>query len=522
MCSGSTAHSLVIARRPQRAPSLLPTRMLVCLFWLSVCVLTNSMAVGAPCRSGRSSVSVSEAFSRASGTSNSALVEALQRGDRYGSWRRACAAFPDQHMARRVVESFLIDAAPRPRIASPMAPSRRATPLEALVLSNFCEIWMRKHAGNGSRAASQPLNIRSSARRSSPRPRAILTCSATSELALSGSQLESWRSFRRRLVAAKDHADGDNSSPNGDSWAHAISHLERGCLLICERGMKFYAEADGALERSVLLLTEHGQHGSIAFALNRPPPPSLTQPPPESGRPHGCTLNAASSLQLGGSDGDGCVWMVATRLPRGGDGVPPVLEGSTMDDLERFQMTTSGILKGSTLDELVPVIPGLWLRRYTASGAWRHSHHQTAAPAHTHAASPPLPLPTYYSGHYTWGPGELEEELGGGVWRCAAASAAAIAEVLLNASATPDAKHEAALRWVAAEPSYEESSEDEDELAARVEAMATARNGAVEGGPREVTGKAAAKEEEEVKYTSEGEVARLRVVRIGARGEAED
>ena len=78
-----------------------------------------------------------------------ALVTELQRGDPSGSWRRALAAFPDQHMARRVEERYFLS---REEATTGSSESQ----LEATVLANFCKVWLAKHSvDDGSQAPSR-------------------------------------------------------------------------------------------------------------------------------------------------------------------------------------------------------------------------------------------------------------------------------------------------------------------------------------------------------------------------------
>ncbi len=81
------------------------------------------------------------------------LARRLQLGDADGELRRACDAFPDQALARRVWDRYFVGggkAAGAPFAAVPM-PS--ATPsrlwVELAVLANFCEVWLAKSGHSG-------------------------------------------------------------------------------------------------------------------------------------------------------------------------------------------------------------------------------------------------------------------------------------------------------------------------------------------------------------------------------------
>lgn len=81
------------------------------------------------------------------------LARRLQLGDRDGELRRACAAFPDQSVVRRVWDRYFVEggkAADAPFAAVPMpsaAPARLWVDLA--VLANFCEVWLAKSGHSG-------------------------------------------------------------------------------------------------------------------------------------------------------------------------------------------------------------------------------------------------------------------------------------------------------------------------------------------------------------------------------------
>ena len=89
-----------------------------------------------------------------SGTAlDAVLARGLQDGDRDGHLRRALAAFPDQEMAQRALDRYLIvggrapDVPYRPNPTLTMSPSRGA--VELSVLGNFAQVWLAKAGHDG-------------------------------------------------------------------------------------------------------------------------------------------------------------------------------------------------------------------------------------------------------------------------------------------------------------------------------------------------------------------------------------
>ena len=89
-----------------------------------------------------------------SGTAlDAVLARGLQDGDQDGHLRRALAAFPDQEMAQRAVDRYLVvggrapDVPYRPNPTLTMSQSRGA--VELAVLGNFVHVWLAKEGHDG-------------------------------------------------------------------------------------------------------------------------------------------------------------------------------------------------------------------------------------------------------------------------------------------------------------------------------------------------------------------------------------
>mmetsp|Transcript_44413 Transcript_44413/g.109031 ORF Transcript_44413/g.109031 Transcript_44413/m.109031 type:complete len:302 (-) Transcript_44413:245-1150(-) len=155
-------------------------------------------------------------------------------------------------------------------------------------------------------AATQPLpiSLRSTASRSPrhhtlpaplclPRcPRSTLTCLA--EGGQPGGEQpdqtpsidEDWRSFRARLVAGEAASESEETraareggaesqearSPllgqKKERWAHEVSAIERGCLLVASPSS--FNDAQSYFAETVIFLVEHNESGTIGVVLNRP------------------------------------------------------------------------------------------------------------------------------------------------------------------------------------------------------------------------------------------------------------
>lgn len=77
------------------------------------------------------------------------LIRSLQKGDPDGAMRRALASFPDQDMAKRVLEKYYIEGGKDESTPYSQLPMWSTEPkqslLEACVLATYCEVWLAKH-----------------------------------------------------------------------------------------------------------------------------------------------------------------------------------------------------------------------------------------------------------------------------------------------------------------------------------------------------------------------------------------
>ena len=263
---------------------------------------------------------------------------------------------------------------------------------------------------------------------SAPSRHALLVCSASSDQpALTADVLEDgWRSMRRRMVEGVGRGDQcvpslpDALADDGAVWAHPITHLEKGCILVCAPHVSFRnPEGASLLERSVLILLEHSkEHGALAIALNRPTENELGDVLERDSLKRAF---ASHPLHLGGTssiDGDGRsnVWMLAAT------------RGRTRQEHEEF----------AGADGAEALLPGLWLG--TAFGAAKRVETGDSPSSSFH----------FYAGAFVWEAGDLEAEIEAGAWYAASASSAALKEYMLGDVATPEAKYQAALGWAKA------------------------------------------------------------------------
>ena len=447
-------------------------------------------------------LSIRTAFAFMHASVKPVLVQEQQRVEPSGCNERALAAFPDQHMVRRVH---------RRQWQSRVETADTTSLLEAKVLSNFCNVWLAKHADLDHSIASSPASAPRVEPSGWPRPlqrpapRAVLSCSATSEdPALSEAQLDGWRAFRRQLMEGGCPRRDARAMPlfdgaDGEAWAHELPHLERGCLLVCEPGTRFNSREHEPLEHSVLLLIEHGPCGSVAIALNQQPLGT---------RGGGGAPSYHADTRLGGTDGDdGGIWLLAIEgAPRDGPSVASAAHAS-----DHGLDHTSERRPPAAAEEADRLLPGLWLRRLRAHQAPR-----------TDSMSPPLHF--FYAGHYEWEAGELQDEVEAGVWRCVAASTAALTEVLLDEHAALELKHRAVLQWVdgkcgtceesAAQHAEDRLAEEEEEWAAVVESWSKPAGGSEGQAKRQGGGDDTCPAMvNDTKYANSSESARLRVMR---------
>eukprot|EP01025_Chloroclados_australasicus_P006807 TRINITY_DN1216_c0_g1_i2.p1 TRINITY_DN1216_c0_g1~~TRINITY_DN1216_c0_g1_i2.p1 ORF type:complete len:379 (-),score=23.40 TRINITY_DN1216_c0_g1_i2:2624-3760(-) len=79
---------------------------------------------------------------------------------------------------------------------------------------------------------------------------------------------DDWREFRARIIEQHDSKIGVGRTRSG-GWAHSLSQVERGCILLSSPHSSWYQ--DGRNWQSVvLLLSFDNVHGSLGIVLNKP------------------------------------------------------------------------------------------------------------------------------------------------------------------------------------------------------------------------------------------------------------
>jgi putative AlgH/UPF0301 family transcriptional regulator len=205
-----------------------------------------------------------------------------------------------------------------------------------------------------------------------------------------------WRLFRAKLVekealpvmsvpsmekvnteSAKDRGDGSGL------WAHRVSHVEPGCLLVA-RPESFAGDSDAYFAEAVIFIMNHGENGTLGLVLNKRMALSLASVPSDTSSPLGETFHLAkaeifsnSSLYNGGPMGlDGLMVLHNKK------GIPDAVE------------IIDGVYSGGLLGAMDAVRSGeLVLSRLR-----------------------------FFAGYSGWMSGQLEQEIADGVWLVAASS----------------------------------------------------------------------------------------------------
>jgi nitronate monooxygenase len=117
-------------------------------------IIQGGMGIGVSGWKLAKSVSQTGQLGIVSGTAiNSVLVRRLQDGDAGGHCRRALAAFPNQGIAQKIIESYFVEGGrspEKPYKRSPMfsLESPKAL-LQLTVVASFAEVWLAKEGHNG-------------------------------------------------------------------------------------------------------------------------------------------------------------------------------------------------------------------------------------------------------------------------------------------------------------------------------------------------------------------------------------
>ena len=234
---------------------------------------------------------------------------------------------------------------------------------------------------------------------------------------------DGWRSFRHKLntdgtfvpttTQAVDAADG--------GWVHRLHAPEAGCILLPKPNVLFTKAP--LLDRSVLLLLQHDEHGSLAIALNLP-----------DGRRARRRARARRSVR--------CIWCASAppwwhRRRRRGRRERGAVQGQRLDARGDGGATRREHEECAGSDDAEQLLPGLWLA--SALGAARR----------VNAGLTPRDKFHFYAGAFVWGPGELEEEFDEArAWSAVAASAPMISSMMLGGDLEPETKYQAALAWL--------------------------------------------------------------------------
>eukprot|EP00183_Erythrolobus_madagascarensis_P006797 CAMPEP_0185844386 /NCGR_PEP_ID=MMETSP1354-20130828/573_1 /TAXON_ID=708628 /ORGANISM="Erythrolobus madagascarensis, Strain CCMP3276" /LENGTH=346 /DNA_ID=CAMNT_0028544041 /DNA_START=113 /DNA_END=1153 /DNA_ORIENTATION=- len=214
-----------------------------------------------------------------------------------------------------------------------------------------------------------------------------------------------WRAFRARLVAAEASSKlsaGAASAISGPEpsvyaqthmkdtsrWAHIVSNVERGCLLVAApvgfQGSQAY------FEQSVIVIIEHNEAGTVGFILNRPLTYSLS----------------GSGFQFCGE-----------------------LAHSLKSNFENSALYFGGDCGGTTLSLIHPY-RNLQGAVEVVDGVWAGGLHSLIAARERGEVD--LSKVRFFSGYCGWAPGQLEREIENGVWFLAASSANVVTAQCLN------------------------------------------------------------------------------------------
>jgi putative transcriptional regulator len=131
-----------------------------------------------------------------------------------------------------------------------------------------------------------------------------------------------WRLFRAKLVESESSSTlavpdlervqgggATNRAQDDRLWAHPVSHVEPGCLLVA-RPECFAAEPDAYFAETVIFILNHGENGTLGLILNKCMAVSLASIPSDTSSPLGEAFHLAkvemfsnSLLQNGGPMG---------------------------------------------------------------------------------------------------------------------------------------------------------------------------------------------------------------------------
>ncbi|KAL1511117.1 hypothetical protein AB1Y20_005937 [Prymnesium parvum] len=231
---------------------------------------------------------------------------------------------------------------------------------------------------------------------------------------------DDWRRTRARLVQLEEGDAAAAAYPavtDDDLWAHSLHGLvERGCLLVAKPDLEC---ADASLwRRSIILVLEHGEHGTVGIALNRP------------------TQNVLGEI-VDNAD----VNPVFDSIPLyfGGTNSGPVAgQTSRIWALARSRDASAASRESSsnrtTSAEAMRVLPGLYLESMHEVAKVVSTGHENVDKYH------------YFVGCTEWAPGELEQQVADGTWLTAACSVPSIFSTL-EGEESPDEKHQNVLSW---------------------------------------------------------------------------
>jgi putative transcriptional regulator len=205
-----------------------------------------------------------------------------------------------------------------------------------------------------------------------------------------------WRLFRAKLVEKEaspimtvpnmEKVTLENAKDRGDGsglWAHRVSHVEPGCLLVA-RPESFAGDSDAYFAEAVIFIMNHGEHGSLGLVLNKRMALSLASVPSDTSSPLGEAFHLAkaeifsnSFLYNGGPMGlDGLMVLHNKK------GIPDALE------------IIDGVYSGGLLGAMTAIRSGEMV----------------------------VSRLRFFAGYSGWMPGQLEQEIADGTWFVAASS----------------------------------------------------------------------------------------------------
>lgn len=188
-------------------------------------------------------------------------------------------------------------------------------------------------------------------------------------------QLTPWCQRRARLVAAERGGDGPSTVATAERWAHALPSLETGCLLIANPTL--FSTSQTYFNKAVIFVYSHSSEGSAGLILNRSTDKRLRD---VTNSPQ---FDAFSEnvLWLGGDVGRTTIHLMHPEHI-GGTRIVPGIGMGAFDEARKA--VRAGIVRPEDC--------------------------------------------RFFTRYAGWGPGQLAEEVNGGVWFLAAASASVILE----------------------------------------------------------------------------------------------